>query len=72
MEYDVLIRIALRDLLIPVGFLNWMSEGEILTLGERLYHGWHYLRDMTYPDTVSAIHETLTGTSVTHITTNVR
>lgn len=56
MEYDFLTRLALRDLLIPVDFLNWLGRKGVLHVGEMLYHGWHYLRTMDYPDAVSSIH----------------
>jgi len=56
MEYDLLTRLALRDLLIPVDVLNWLGEGGILHVGEMLYRGWHYLRTMDYPDLVASVH----------------
>ena len=56
-EFDFLIRGALVELLIPVEFLHRMSEQQILWYGERLFHGWHFLRDMAYPDVVSDIQQ---------------
>ncbi|MFO8033600.1 MAG: hypothetical protein R6U88_00380 [Candidatus Bipolaricaulota bacterium] len=57
MEYDFLIRLTLRDLLIPVDVLNWLGEKAVLHVGERLYQGWHYLRTMRYPDIVTGVHD---------------
>ncbi len=52
MEFDFLIRTSLLDLIVPLWVLQSMSEQEILVYGERLRQGWHFLRDMTFPDEV--------------------
>ncbi len=56
MEYDFLIRLTLEELLIPVDFLNWLNSEAILAIGEKLHHGWHYLRTLSFPDSVSDVH----------------
>lgn len=58
MEYDLLTRISIRELHISVNILqDFMTQEQVLRLGERLHHGWHLLREMAYPEYVSTIHE---------------
>lgn len=57
MEYDLLTRVALRELHVSVTMLHFLTEGSLLGFGRRLHHGWHLLREMKYPEAVSGIHE---------------